>query len=68
MELLYVRLPGTNARHFDAYGMYHPPASIKNLGTVADFKTELVTLFSDVTLSVVPEVVVCDFSIHYDDL
>ena len=39
----------------------------KNSGTVTDFITELETFFSDITLSVVPAVVVGDFNIHYDD-
>ena len=30
-------------------------------------RNELETLFSDITLSVVPAVVVADFNIHYDD-
>ena len=47
--------------------MYNPPVSTKNSGTVTDVMTELETLFSEISLSGVPEVVIGDFNIHYDD-
>jgi len=47
MELL---LPGTNARHFDVYVVYHPPVSIKKSGRVTDVMTELLRYASSICL------------------
>ena len=67
MELLRARLMGTNVCPLDVYVVYHPPVLTKDLGPFTDFMTELETFFSEITLSVVPAVVVGDFNIHYND-
>ena len=64
MDLLWARHLGTNVCPLDVSVVYHPPVSTKNSGTVTDFMTALETFFSEITLSVVPAVVVCDFNIH----
>ena len=53
----------------DVYIVHHPSQDLCQPRTwaVTDFMTELETLFSDITLSVVPAVIVGDFNIHYDD-
>ena len=58
---------GTNVCPLDVYIVYHPPVLTKDLGPFTDFMTELETFFSEITLSVVPAVVVGDFNIHYND-
>ena len=64
MDLLWARHLGTNVCPLDVSVVYHPPVSTKNSGTVTDFMTALETFFSEITLSVVPAVVACDFNIH----
>ena len=67
IELLRLLFIKPHLVTYNARVAYHPPSSRKTHGTTSNFYAELEQLFIEASISVIPNVIVCDVNVHFDD-